>query len=80
MANKQSDDDLTTQLNSPGWQLTVDHADQGVSGTLGEVVTESHSRKVRGEHPGRVKQIVTAIELDLIQIEQLWQHLGLPTI
>ena len=80
MANKDSDEDLASQLNSPGWRLTVDHPDQGVIGTLGEVVTESHLRKARGEHPGRVQKIVTAIELDLIQIEQLWQHLGLPTI
>ena len=80
MTNKDSDKDLASQLNSPGWRLTGDHPDQSVSGTLGEVVTESHSRKARGEHPGRVQQIVTAIELDLIQIEQLWQHLGLPTI
>ena len=80
MTNRDSDKDLASQLNSPGWRLTGDHPDQNVSGTLSEVVTESHSRRARGEHPGRVQQIVTAIELDLIQIEQLWQHLGLPTI
>lgn len=80
MANKQSDNDLTSQINSPGWRLTVDHPDKSITGTLGEVVTESHARKASGKHPGRVQQVVTRIELDLIQIEQLWQHLGLPTI
>ena len=80
MANKLSDEDLASKLKSPGWRLTVDHSDKAITGTLGEVVTESHSRKARGEHPGRIQQIMTAIELDLIQIEQLWQHLGLPTV
>jgi len=80
MANSNNDDDLASQLNSPGWRLTGDRPGNSVTGTLGEVLTESHSRKVRGEHPGRIARVVTAIELDLIQIEQLWQHLGLPTV
>jgi len=80
MANSNNDEDLTRQLNSPGWRLTGDRPGNNVTGTLGEVLTESHSRKARGEHPGRIARVVTAIELDLIQIEQLWQHLGLPTV
>ena len=51
-----------------------------MTGTLGEVVTESHSRKLKGEHPGKIEKIETAIELGMFEIEQLWQHLGLPTI
>jgi hypothetical protein len=80
MTNKHRDEDLKGQLNSPGWRLTGDHPQKPVTGTLNDVLIESHSRKSRGEHPGRIQQIVTAIELDMIQIEQLWRQLGLPTI
>jgi hypothetical protein len=80
MANSNNDEDLASQLDSPGWRLTGDRPGNGVTGTLGEVLTESHSRKARGEHPGRIARVMTAIELDLIQVEQLWQHLGLPTV
>jgi len=38
MANKLNDEDLTSKLKSPGWRLTVDHPDKGITGTLGEVV------------------------------------------
>jgi hypothetical protein len=80
MNNKHSDEDLTNQLHSPGWRLTDDQTQQAVTGTLNDVLVESHSRKSRGEHPGRIQKIVTTIELDMIQIEQLWRYLGLPTI
>ncbi|HVW72540.1 MAG TPA: hypothetical protein VHC39_02790 [Rhizomicrobium sp.] len=80
MTNKPMQDDLTKKLDAPGWRLTDEHPDQTVTGTLGEVLTESHARKSRGQSAGRIADIENAIELELFQIEQLWQHLGLPTI
>ena len=80
MTDNHRDEDLTRQLHSPGWRLTGDKTQQPVTGTLNDVLVESHSRKSRGEHPGRIQKIVTTIELDMIQIEQLWRYLGLPTI
>jgi hypothetical protein len=80
MPNKLSHDELAKQLNTPGWRLVGDQPEKAVTGTLGEVLTESHFRKRAGDHPGKIEQIETAIELKLFQVEQLWQHLGLPTI
>ena len=75
-----SHEDLTSKLHTPGWRLVDSRTDESATGTLSEMLKESHSRKSRGEHPGKIEQIETAIELRLFQIEQLWQHLGLPTI
>src|ERR1700720_608263 len=36
------------------------------------------ARRARGEHPGIVKRIETSIELEMLQLEQLWRNLGLP--
>jgi len=80
MPNKLSHEELAGQLGSPGWRLYDEHAHRTVTGTLGEVLTESHSWKSKGEHPDTIKQIETAIELGMFEIEQLWQHLGLLTI
>ncbi|HEX4269968.1 MAG TPA: hypothetical protein VHZ32_01220 [Rhizomicrobium sp.] len=80
MTNKPTRDDLTEKLDAPGWRLTDENPDRSVTGTLGEVLTESHARKSKGQSAGRIADIENAIELELFQIEQLWQHLGLPTI
>jgi hypothetical protein len=80
MANKFTHDELAGQLDASGWRLLDDKSDKAVTGTLGEVLAESHSRKSSGDHPGTIEQIETAIELDMFQIEQLWRYLGLPTI
>jgi hypothetical protein len=80
MENKYTHEELAGQLKSPGWRLTSAQSDKTVTGTLGEVLAESHSRKSNGEHPGRIEQIKTAIELDIFQIDLLWRQLGLPEI
>ena len=80
MTDKPAQNDLTKKLDAPGWRLTGEAPDTSVTGTLGEVLTESHARKSRGRPAGRIADIENAIELELFQIEQLWQHLGLPTI
>jgi hypothetical protein len=80
MPNTLNHDELVEQIHTPGWQLVDARSEDPVTGTLGEVLTESHSRKSAGDHPGKIEQIETAVELDLFQIEQLWQYLGLPII
>ena len=79
MADQDKNDHLTGWLKSPGWRLVTGKADDhGVTGTLEQVVKATHARKEQGQAPGRIEEIETAIELDLIQIEKLWRYLGLP--
>ena len=80
MLNKLTSDDLTRHLSTPGWRLQDDRFEKTVTGTLSEVLTESHSWKTKSGQPGKIEQIETAAELDLLQIELLWHQLGLPTI
>jgi hypothetical protein len=77
MANRYSDDELTKRVASPGWR----HAskdDAPVTGTLEEALKSGHARHAKGHGPGRIEELETAIELDMIQIEKLWRYLGLP--
>jgi hypothetical protein len=80
MSAKPTNDELTNRLHSPGWRLVDESPNSSVNGTLGELLTESHSRKSKGHSKWKIQEIETRIELELFQIEQLWQHLGLPTI
>jgi hypothetical protein len=66
-------DDLIKQLKTPGWKL-----DGGRNGTLEDAVRAAHARHAAGEEPGLVSRMETALELDLIQLQELWVHLGLP--
>ena len=79
MMNKP-EPNLIKQLNSPGWNLIEEQSDKRTTGTLSEVLTESHSRKSKGRSQGKIEQIETAIKLDMLQVELLWHQLGLPTI
>jgi hypothetical protein len=74
MPNDYSHDDLTARLNKPGWQRTT--GSNSETGTLADVVTKAHAD--RANHPGVVKEIETAVELELIQLQKLWEYLGLP--
>jgi hypothetical protein len=80
MPNNLTHDELIEQLHAPGWRLVGYGPEDSVAGTLSEVLTESHSRGSTGTKPGKIEQMKTAVELEMFQIEQLWQHLGLPTI
>jgi len=59
MMNKP-EPNLIKQLNSPGWNLIEEQSDKRTTGTLSEVLTESHSRKSEGRSPGKIEQIETA--------------------
>lgn len=70
-----SQDDLTKKLNQPGWQRTSPGG-QSQTGTLKDMAVSAHAE--RTSHPGVVKEIETAVELELIQLQKLWEYLGLP--
>jgi hypothetical protein len=57
-----------------GWQRTGGGVDK--TGTLEDMARQAHAD--RAKNPGVVKEIETAIELEMIQLQQLWHHLGLP--
>jgi hypothetical protein len=75
MPNDYKQDDLTARLTKPGWQHT-DASGVSETGTLRDMATKAHTDRAR--HPGVVKEIETAVELELIQLQQLWHYLGLP--
>ena len=77
MAKQYSDDELTSRVTTPGWRLDPKDGTP-VTGTLEEVLKDGHARHTSGDAPGRIKELETAIELDIIQIEKLWRYLGLP--
>jgi hypothetical protein len=76
MVGKLSLKDLVARLHTPGWVTDED----GKPGTLKEVLETTHRRRSESQAPGLIRQIETAVELDMIQIEQLWHHMGLPTV
>jgi hypothetical protein len=78
MPEKLPDDKLKDLVKTPGWELDTGGKDNSIVGTLEELLHITHQRHKSGEKPGLIRQIGTAIELDLIQIEELWWGLGLP--
>jgi hypothetical protein len=78
MANIYTHDDLKGRMKSPGWALITRQKGLSPSGTLEHVLGKTHKRKTDGHAPSLIHEIATGIELDMIQIEKLWQHLGLP--
>jgi hypothetical protein len=78
MPKKYTHDELVGLVKSPGWKLVPDNDDEHVEGTLEDVLKASHEKHKAGDRPGLIKQIETAIELEMIEIEKLWFYLGLP--
>ena len=77
MANRYTDDELTKKVASPGWRHAPEEGGP-VTGTLEDALKSGHARHAEGRAPGRIEELETAIELDMIQIEKLWRYLGLP--
>jgi hypothetical protein len=77
MASRYSDDELTKKVNAPGWRHAPEEG-ASVTGTLEDALKSGHARHAQGRAPGRIEELETAIELDMIQIEKLWRYLGLP--
>ena len=77
---KYSIDELKQKLVSPGWQTITGNKDHPEEGTLKDMVEAAHDRRNNGQAAGYLKEIETEIEVDALQLQELWQHLGLPTI
>jgi hypothetical protein len=78
MADKYSHDELVERVKTPGWRLVTGKNDTSVKGTLERLLHLTHERGQKGEAPGLIEEIETSIELDMLQIAQLWRYLGLP--
>lgn len=77
MPNNYSHDELAKLTTSSGWRLETDGKAEH-TGTLEDVAKVAHERHARGEHPGIIRRIENSIELEMLQLEQLWRYLGLP--
>ncbi len=77
MASRYTDDELTKKVTSPGWRHAPEDGGP-VTGTLEDALKSGHAQHAQGRAPGRIEELETAIELDMIQIEKLWRYLGLP--
>jgi hypothetical protein len=80
MIKKYTDAELADRLQSPGWSLVTESKDPDgkIVGTLEEMAKATHERQTKGEAPGLIQELVTTVEVDMIQIELLWNRLGLP--
>jgi hypothetical protein len=73
----KTEHELKALAKQPGWQLETREGPMH-SGTLEQVAKAAHERRARGEHPGIVRQIENAIELEMLELEALWRAIGLP--
>ena len=73
-------EDLKRKLADDGWRTETGSSAFPVQGTLGEMVEGAHSRHKSGQAVGVVEEVETEIEIDMFQLEELWRHMGLPTI
>src|SRR5476649_893424 len=73
-------EDLKRKLADDGWRTNTGSSAFPVQGTLGEMVEGAHGRRKSGQAVGVVEEIETEIKIDMLQLEELWWHMGLPTI
>jgi hypothetical protein len=78
--SRYSLDQLKQRLGAPGWRTVTGNKSMPHEGTLGELTEAAHDRHKNGKAVGYLQEIETKIEVDLMQLEELWLHLGLPTI
>jgi hypothetical protein len=76
---KLSRAELVALLQTKGWDLVTGTKTTPLKDhTLEQVARTAHAGHKKGETPDAVKKLETKLELDLIEIQQLWEHLGLP--
>jgi hypothetical protein len=78
MAKKYTRKELIDRLETPSWNLVTGNRSMPLQGTLRQLVEATHDRHSKGHASGYIREIETAIEVDLLQIQELWHHLGLP--
>jgi hypothetical protein len=79
MADKYTHEDLVKRLPSEGWKLVTGNDAMPVEGTLKKMIEATHDRRKAGQATGYIQELETAIEVDMLQIQELWRQLGLPT-
>jgi hypothetical protein len=79
---KYSLDELKRKLGASGWRSVAAAADKtdAPEGTLGDMAKAAHARQAEGHSPGYLKEIETEIEVDALQLQALWHHMGLPVL
>jgi len=78
MSKKYTHEQLIERVKSHGWRLVTGNKSHTITGTLENLLGITHDRRKSGQAPGLIEEIETGVELDLIQIEELWHSLGLP--
>lgn len=73
-------DDLKKNLAKPGWRAVNGNGATPQEGTLGELAEAAHARQTSGQAVGSLQEIETEIEVDMFQLQELWRHMGLPTL
>ena len=73
----KTEEELKALAKQPGWQLESGGGARQ-TGTLEEMAKVAHDKRVRGEHPGILRQIENAVELEMLELEALWRAIGLP--
>lgn len=73
-------EDLKRKLADDGWRTNAGSSAFPIRGTLGEVVEGAHGRRKNGQAVGVVEEVETEIKIEMFQLEELWRHMGLPTI
>lgn len=73
----KTEDELRALAKQPGWQLETGEGAKH-AGTLEEMAKIAHEKRARGEHPGILRQIENAVELEMLDLEALWRAIGLP--
>ncbi len=77
MTDKKTRDELIAMLPTSGWHSG--NADAAAkSRTLEAALREHHDNHRQGTADGTIKNLENTVELDLIRIQELWTHLGLP--
>jgi len=78
MAKNYTHEELTKRVKTPGWRLVTRKKDKSITDTLENLLHLTHKRHKKGQTPGVIEEIETAIELEVLEIEKLWRYLGLP--
>jgi hypothetical protein len=73
-------EDLKRKLAHDGWRTNTGSSAFPVQGTLGEMVEGAHGRRKSGQAVGVIEEVETEIKIGMLQLEELWRHMGLPTI
>ncbi|HJR55145.1 MAG TPA: hypothetical protein VJ798_01090 [Rhizomicrobium sp.] len=69
---------LKQKLGMSGWRAHLDDSHQ--EGTLKELAEAAHARHAEGKPPGHLQEVETEIKVEMMQLQELWRHMGLPVI